>query len=72
MTGSGILACLGGLYHNGGTLGGSFIRVDEGSVILQETIGNIGSSSAFFSQYGGIVDARDWTSQNSLLYKTDK
>ena len=72
MTGSGILACIGGLYHNGGTLGGSFVRIDEGSVILQETIGNIGSSSAFFSQYGGIVDARDWTSQNSFLYKTDK
>lgn len=70
MTGSGILVGLGGLYHNGGTLGGSFIRVDEGSVVMQQLIGNIGSASAFFSQYGGTVEARDWLTQNSVLYKS--
>ena len=46
--------------------------MDEGSVILQQMIGNVGSSSAFFQQFGGTVEARDWTTQNSVLYKTDK
>lgn len=66
--GSGMLACFGGLYHNGGTLGGSFVSVTSGAAVLQQLVGNAGSSAEFVSVTGGNVEARDWIIQSSLLY----
>jgi hypothetical protein len=66
--GAGILALLGGFYHNGGVFAGPLMQVDAGLAIIQQVIANVGSSTAVLLVNGGTVEGRDWLVQSSALY----
>lgn len=71
-SGSGELAILQGFYHNGGSLGsGSFIEIQEGELVLQEIIGNVGSCGTFLKITSGSVEARDFLLQKRSFYNCD-
>lgn len=64
---AGTVACLFGVYHNGGTLG-TFIEVNAGRLIVTEGVGNVGISTDFFKITGGNVSLQSFVFQESSLY----
>jgi len=69
--GSGLLVGLDGVYHNGGTFGGSFIEVTAGIGLFHTLIANIGVSSELVKVTGGIASIQSVLTQDSTLYSTD-
>jgi len=66
--GSGILAAIQGLYHNGGVTGGNFFECSGGVCIGLDWVANAGQSAAFARITGGILRIQNIQFQNSVLY----
>ena len=66
--GSGILAAIQGLYHNGGTTSGNFFECTGGVCIGLDWIANVGVCDSFIDVSGGILRLQNLQFQNSALY----
>lgn len=72
--GSGILAALGGIYHNGGSTTAAFIHLSAGATIGETWVANVGVSGQILRVSGtASVDLFGLQVQSSALYNcTDK
>lgn len=61
------IASLGGLYHNGGTMG-VFINMQNGNFTIETGVAAVGSCTDFFYQTGGLLDIQNYRFFNSSLY----
>lgn len=66
--GSGIVAAIQGLYHNGGDTSGNFFECTGGVCIGLDWIGNVGSCDAFIYISGGSLRVQNVQFQEDGLY----
>lgn len=66
---NGLVAALGGLYHNGGTLG-SFVEVTGGIFLTDFILPNAGVATNALLQTGGVVEVAIFATQSRSLYNT--
>lgn len=66
--GSGEVAAIQGLYHNGGTTSGNFFECTGGTCVGADWIANVGTCAAVVSVSGGVLRLQNLQLQDNTLY----